>query len=362
VWDIWKFDWVQWNGSVAQPMARNVGEALGVKARLELVDDRGKLLPPDRLYDSSVLVRELNCIETTLWKLRPPPWDESVLPKVDAEKATAGRALFEKHCRGCHGPDEVAEKDKSTPEKPVEWHMHVIATTRIGTDPTVVDNFLDYRYDARALDPGNPALESIDGGAGLSLVTEQVIKRKYKELGLSPAEQREYDGFGRSIEVRGGQRGYKARPLQGIWATPPFLHNGSVPNVYELLLPEEQRSKRFWVGSREYDPVRLGYRTDETPGAFLFDTTITGNANTGHQFRDDGGPGVIGPALSDEERWAIIEYLKVMGNPGNPVFDDLDRALPRCGSTDDRKCLAAPTCPAILQGPARFPEKLEELR
>ena len=55
-----------------------------------------------------------------------------------------------------------------------------------------------------------------------------------------------------------------------------------MPNVYEMLLPEEKRSRRFWVGSREYDPVHLGYRTKKTRGAFHFDTRLPGNANTTH--------------------------------------------------------------------------------
>src|SRR5690606_29079137 len=72
VWDIWKFDWVQWNGSVAQPMGRNVGEALGVKARLDLVDRAGDRLPDSEIYNSSVLLHELDCVETTLQQLGPP--------------------------------------------------------------------------------------------------------------------------------------------------------------------------------------------------------------------------------------------------------------------------------------------------
>ena len=77
------------------------------------------------------------------------------------------------------------------------------------------------------------------------------------------------------------------------------------------------------------------------PGSFRFDTTIPGNTNTGHQFRDDGGVGVIGPALSDDDRFAIIEYLKVMGDPafGDPPPDASEWPGP-------------PVCPPSLQGPA----------
>jgi hypothetical protein len=124
--------------------------------------------------------------------------------------------------------------------------------------------------------------------------------------------------------------GYKPRPLQGVWATPPFLHNGSVPTIYQMLLPPEQRSKRFFVGRRDYDAKHLGYVTEPAntreDDGFWLDTSEAGNHNTGHAFvatpaqlqaehADPKGhplpPGVIGPLLSDDERWAILEYLKV---------------------------------------------------
>ena len=56
---------------------------------------------------------------------------------------------------------------------------------------------------------------------------------------------------------------YKARPLNGIWATAPYMHNGSIPNLWELLKKPEDRLTSFWVGSREFDPARVGYKTDQ---------------------------------------------------------------------------------------------------
>ena len=106
---------------------------------------------------------------------------------------------------------------------------------------------------------------------------------------------------------------YSVRPLNGIWATAPYLHNGSVPNVYELLSPRVQRSKTFYMGSRQYDPRNLGYRTERLRGAFKFDTRATGNSNDGHRFEDGPpGDGIIGGELSDGERLAIIEFLKTL--------------------------------------------------
>ena len=83
-----------------------------------------------------------------------------------------------------------------------------------------------------------------------------------------------------------------------------------MPNLYELLLPAKERTKKFYVG-REFDPVKVGLDTSGKSGAFLFDTSLPGNSNAGHSFEDGPrGNGVIGPLLTEEQRWAIVEYLK----------------------------------------------------
>lgn len=363
LWDVWKFDWAQWNGSVAQPMGRNVGEALGVKARLDLVDPLGNPLPPEKIYNSSVLIEELNCIETTLWQLRAPQWPKDVLPPLDRDRITRGRELFQNNCRRCHGPHVYSgtavepfvkpvrydcsvdpNEQQPSPGKPVEWKMCVVPSWVVGTDPQVVNNFLDRRYDASALDPGNPALADISAGEALNVVTMKVIERKYAALGISGERRREMDGWGRASEVR-DMRGYKSRPLHGIWATPPFLHNGSVRTIYQLLSPQSERERKFWTGSREFDPVEVGYRNEAVEAAFEVDTTTIGNSNSGHQFSDAGGAGVIGRLLSRDERLDLIEYLKALGNPD---FDEDYEAYakPSAGKV---------SCPSHLQGPASIP-------
>jgi hypothetical protein len=106
---------------------------------------------------------------------------------------------------------------------------------------------------------------------------------------------------------------YKVRPLNGVWATPPYLHNGSIPNIYLLLFPVSERPKTFYLGGREYDPENVGYRYDKISGGFEFDTAIRGNHNTGHEFNDDkSNVKVIGRGLMPEERRALIEYLKTL--------------------------------------------------
>ena len=166
--------------------------------------------------------------------------------------------------------------------------------------------------------------------------------------------------------------GYKARPLAGIWATPPYLHNSSVPNLYQMLVPASRRATKFYLGSTRFDPKHVGYETHQFPAAFEMDTATPGNRNTGHEFRnltleeleekqgrtwdgrssrperwafvlgidrnrwDSMSPtqlweltrevsrttlaspagkaikGVLGPEFTEEERWQLVEYLKTL--------------------------------------------------
>ena len=104
---------------------------------------------------------------------------------------------------------------------------------------------------------------------------------------------------------------YKARPLTGVWATAPYLHNGSVPSLAELLKPEQDRVPAFYVGNNEFDFKNVGLSTDPSPGAVLFDTRTTkGNKNTGHT-----GP-EYGTELTTDQKRALLEYLKVVGEAG----------------------------------------------
>lgn len=97
---------------------------------------------------------------------------------------------------------------------------------------------------------------------------------------------------------------YKARPLNGIWATAPYLHNGSVPNLDELLKPASKRVKKFKVGSREFDPIKVGFVDD---GSFGFDAAQTGNKNVGHE-----GYAPNGSEYTEAERKQLIEYMKTL--------------------------------------------------
>jgi len=94
---------------------------------------------------------------------------------------------------------------------------------------------------------------------------------------------------------------YKAGPLSGIWATGPYLHNGAVPSLWDLLLPSAKRPTKFNVGSRKFDSINVGF--DSHDGSFQLDTALPGNSNAGHSY---------GALLTDDERWQLIEYLKTL--------------------------------------------------
>jgi mono/diheme cytochrome c family protein len=103
--------------------------------------------------------------------------------------------------------------------------------------------------------------------------------------------------------------GYANAPLDGVWARAPYLHNGSAPTLWDLLLPEDQRSQQpFYTGHGVYDTEKLGFRRDvpEVDGrpSFLYDPTLRGNSNKGHSGER------YGTELSDDDKRALIEYLK----------------------------------------------------
>jgi mono/diheme cytochrome c family protein len=98
--------------------------------------------------------------------------------------------------------------------------------------------------------------------------------------------------------------GYIAPPLDGVWLNAPYLHNGSVPTLSDLLEPPASRPTRFWRGSDLYDPMRVGFINDGPDVrrlGTLFDVSLPGNGNGGHTY---------GTMLSVNEKRALLEYLK----------------------------------------------------
>jgi mono/diheme cytochrome c family protein len=332
IWDTAWFDWVQYNASIKKVMVRNIGEALGVGARTNTDPTSPRFL------ESTVDVANLHRLEDQLGGARPfaglraPKWEDAAklagLPPIDGALAERGKALYGTHCLHCHGPsvpELQKDLDSTTPhywtrpagkapyDKPF-LKTQLVELGRIGTDPAQAADFargfaLVPDPDAteaskRAAPPahaGPPAVTDVVDSRkwivvtvakGLRLVTEEIRGRAYLAAGLNPAQIAEWDRFREHTtfmpdpEVILAPLGYKARPLDGIWATPPYLHNGSVPSLDVLLRPVTERPSTFHLGLTAFDPERVGFSTEGKVGSFVLDTTLPGNHNTGHEFRD----------------------------------------------------------------------------
>jgi len=320
VWNAPWFDWVQYNASIEQPMVRNAGEALGVGAALNLTD------PSRGLFASGVQVKTMVEIEKLIagdqptaekgfTGLKSPEWPKDILPPIDEALAAKGAQLYARHCEGCHLPPVKSkaffESSRWLPPNDAgERYLQVepIDIKHIGTDPAQAEDMLNRKVAI----PANLGITSSAFGPALGQVVEKVVNTWYdRQQPPIPGADRKRMNGNRSNGIQ-ALFAYKVRPLNGVWATPPYLHNGSVPNIYALLSPVSERPAKFYLGNREYDPVNVGYRTDKLDGGFEFDTSLRGNRNTGHEFANEKKEGVIGPLLAPEERRALVEYIKTL--------------------------------------------------
>ena len=150
IWDAPKFDWVQYTGSVSQPLARNLSESLGVGATVELIDAYKRPVPQSRRFSSDSLIENLVKIEETVEQLRPPRWPDQILGSVDMVKAEAGRKLFTQHCAHCHETclETPFQNAVTMPQRPSDhplWRTTLIPIEEVGTDPQTSLNFYDNR-------------------------------------------------------------------------------------------------------------------------------------------------------------------------------------------------------------------------
>lgn len=310
IWGALNYTWVQWNGAIQDTRARYIAQAIGMNAFLKLQVDQARGEMEEARFQSSVNVKSIEDeLVSKIQKLKPPRWpgylfdkEKDMTEKRKAKQLAAyGKKLYGQLCAHCHYPKLNREGKQEVIMVPLQ---------KIGTDPTAAFNFY-----ARRVRTG--ILGKKQGGS----LAEQTI---------SVAEASQY--LTTKIMVNQGLKvkanawraplAYIARPHAGVWATAPFLHNGSVPSLYKLLSPTSERPDKFCVGNLEFDPVEVGYkyRLDECQDGSIFDSTLPGNSNAGHEFRNvegceqfkdqDGKNGVLSCELKADERWALIEYLK----------------------------------------------------
>ena len=247
IWNTPWFDWVQYNGSIMQPMVRNAGESLGVSAELNLTD------PSKGLYKSSVNV-EIAVRDGADDQGRhaaeregrvPGPEVSEMAERYSAARSTRswprkGAELYKTHCQECHRPPvssaafwDFNNKDWWTKNENGEPILKVenVPISHIGTDPAQAADMLNRTV---AL-PANLGIDKNSFAIALGDVVEKTVNYVFdqKKPPVSPEERKRIDGY-MPNELR-GELAYKVRPLNGVWATPPYLHNASVPTVDDLL-------------------------------------------------------------------------------------------------------------------------------
>lgn len=356
LWDVPQHDYIQWNGRVDNsglgPMARNAGQLIGVFGTLDWQEKDGFTLSSvlggqgfgskHIDFQSSIDIRNLRRVENHLRKLTSPLWPEHILPKLDKTRLIKGVELFAQYCASCHGQINRTDPDRRVVAK-------MISVSSVETDSKMAANNIEFtgysgilKNQYVSVGIGNILLQrQAPAVALLTSATRNVVTTPDRDKWfIRRWVERSYD-FAYTFfdnEVRSSLKNgnytpdttvkpfssvmaYKARPLNGIWATAPYLHNGSVPTLYDLLLPKrrvsdpvegEYRPDEFMVGSREFDPAKVGLKSMDYDG-FLFRTSIWGNNNNGHEYASGRTPqpdGTFLPALTKEQRMDLLEYLK----------------------------------------------------
>jgi hypothetical protein len=313
IWDTPQQELEQWTGIAKSggpldilSLSRNVGEVLGVFADFVIPDD-----PSSLGYSSSIPMFKLQDLENQLKGLWSPRWPAD-FPPINQADAAQGKATYQRlKCDTCH----TLVTDRKDPGRTIVSFMKPTQT-----DPGSYLNFFNRTGPSGKLEGANvnliPFTQKFPAIATAStMVTNEVVGTILGSAWPAPPDFLSQLSFGVSrghailLSEAPTSVAYKARPLDGIWATAPYLHNGSVPNLDELLQPAAKRSKSFSIGVRTFDPVRVGYLTDVAgfPKFNVLDSNgnpIAGNSNAGHEGDQ------YGTNLSPDERRQLIEYLK----------------------------------------------------
>jgi len=197
----------------------------------------------------SVLPESFTRVTDYLLQLQPPPFP---FP-IDRQKAGRGASVFQSACASCHafGGSGVGQVED---------------IAQIGTDPNRLSSFTQLLVDRFH-----------------TFTTPPFVFTAYRKT-----------------------NGYSRVPIDGIWLRGPYLHNGSVPNLRALLMPEDQRPRVFYRGYDVLDPVNVGFISDSPEAAatgFRLDTCVPGNSNRGHLY---------GTELTAPQKDDLLEYLKTL--------------------------------------------------
>ena len=241
---IWNLQKYQWEQGMRMNFAGDSNDAYSV-----IMDSALGLLGAAPA-DKKDFLAQVTWLHEYLTKLPAPQYP---FP-IDAQKAANGKPLFDVNCARCH-----ASALTGTP----------LPLAEIGTDRNRIDSW----------------------NKNAAIVANKVVK----DMGLE-----------RKGLVEEDPKGYIVAFLDGIWLRAPYLHNGSVPTLRDLLEPADKRPKTFYRGYDVYDPARGGFISmgpEAERAGSKYDVTLKGGGNQGHEF---------GVALSSQEKDALVEFLKTL--------------------------------------------------
>lgn len=332
LWNAARQDKTQWpgfsdNGNAILGLARNLGEVYGVFAEFHPQKKNGFLLSGiDYLADNSANFDGLKQVEDLIWKIGAPEWPW----ELDDALVAQGKEIFARSnddggCVDCHGIKKGAFRSfsHSTWKTPIQ---------DVGTDSrecAILNRVVDtgilkgerIPFVGEPLGAEAPAFEVLATSVvntilqhSLGFFAEQEMVKVGEEAELVlPHEVQYLEGaFNKKIfeqmqaeHADGGSCAYESRVMEGIWAAAPYLHNGSVRSLEDLLKPAAERAKSFKIGPA-YDIDAVGLASEQTAFDYTLETTgcdeiASGNSNCGHEF---------GTSLPADEKRALLEYLK----------------------------------------------------
>lgn len=299
--------WSQYDGSIGDPTVRSLIAVFTSGASLPAINDPQIA---DDIRKAAEFTLKLG-VDPKLPSLAEAFPDR---PAPSADTLSTGRALYMQHCDSCHGHPEAS----GWKMPPSQDDPSITPIAAIGTDPYR----LEFRYDDMLV----PGLATTFPAADVKPqqdVIESTIKAAQADGNLAAAQwwqaagerlqaaSREYPAghrlaFPTNAIVR--RYGYENSPIPFVWLRAPYLHNGSVPTLRELIGLDE-RPARFCRGNGGYDPAAVGVIAPE-PGPngcggdtpFLFDTTKPGNSNQGHLYPKPG-------TVSHDDLEALLAYV-----------------------------------------------------
>ena len=354
LWNAASQDKTQWpgfadNGSDILGLARNLGEVIGVFSAFKPKKDGWKVLGMDYLSDNTADFTGLGALEDLIRKIGPPKWPWA----IDKALASTGEAIFARPtaqggCVDCHGikpgvtrffdnktwatPLQDVGTDTrelnllnrtaktgvmqgvsipflSSKLKPVDTAIRILGTAVEGSilqhyAPLAPDVAMVGQAEASRL---KGAIEKAPSSLDSSQIDELRGAFRLKDPTVAKPAAAAVSGTEADSTAK-PVNAYESRVLQGIWSTAPYLHNGSVPTLAELLKPADQRVAAFKIGP-SYDIQNVGLAVEQSQFNYTLATADctnlnSGNSRCGHEFGTT--------TLSADEKKALLEYLKTL--------------------------------------------------